>query len=334
MSYAQPVGRDGFFYNGDLSVETSNLNRHKRASVQEIKAIFHPDQKKSKTTAAPVTPDPVAHWYEAQLIHYGIPPSKDKARAKVKLLEALNTGKLVVPPGIAKLEAELKKEYAAADKKARAAYKANVGAGAKNTAVDTPRKRKQSESSNNVNVTIHLSGYGPQQVSMLSESTSHADSPVQADGPPPRKKARKAAGISAGQKGPADDQDPLSATKPKKQPAKKTSKTTQFDEELAANIALAQTMKAGTKRPAARNSTAADTNDKPASTSKAKKVQPTEAPFAMDDAMSSKKATAEKSTLGTKKEGIAKKEPGLKKETATKKEAMVKKETPVKKEPP
>ena len=142
MSYAQPVGRDGFFYDGDLSAETSNLNRHKRATVQEIRAIFHPDLRKSKTSTAPIAQDPVAHWYEAQLIHYRLPPSKDKARAKVKLLEALNTGKRVVPPGIAKREAELKKEYTAADKKARAAYKANLTAGVKDVVVDTPRKRK------------------------------------------------------------------------------------------------------------------------------------------------------------------------------------------------
>jgi len=32
----------------------------------------------------------VGHWYEAQLRHYGLPPTKDKNAAKVRLLGALN----------------------------------------------------------------------------------------------------------------------------------------------------------------------------------------------------------------------------------------------------
>lgn len=45
------------------------------------------------------------------MIHYGLPPSKNKAVAKMRLLDALNAGKLVVPKEIAKIEAELKKEW-------------------------------------------------------------------------------------------------------------------------------------------------------------------------------------------------------------------------------
>ena len=96
MAFAQPAVKDNFLYNGDLFVDVGNLNRHKRASVAEITEVLRPDLKNVKNAAA--VKDPVGHWYEAQLIHYGLPPSKDKARAKMRLLENLNQSKLTVPP--------------------------------------------------------------------------------------------------------------------------------------------------------------------------------------------------------------------------------------------
>lgn len=169
MSFAPPVSRDGFYYNGDLYVEVGNLNRHKRASVPEIAAILRPDIKKTKTKtwALPATPlrDPVGHWYEAQLIHYGLPPSKDKARAKIRLLEALNASTLVVPAHIAALEASLKKEYEAAERKAKAQYKAEFAAAAGEDRSGSSKKRKKSDSAvanggSTVNVNINLGLYG------------------------------------------------------------------------------------------------------------------------------------------------------------------------------
>jgi len=151
MSFAPPIARDGFYYNGDLYVEVGNLNRHKRAPIPEIIAILRPDLKQSK--AVPLK-DPVGHWYEAQLVHYGLPPSKDKARAKMRLLEALNTSKLVVPEGITRLEAQLKKEYAAADRKAKAQYKANVTASGKCDSATVGKKRKLSEPTDTGNVNV------------------------------------------------------------------------------------------------------------------------------------------------------------------------------------
>ncbi len=142
MSFAPPIARDGFYYNGDLYVEVGNLNRHKRASIPEITAILRPDLKQSK--AVPPK-DPVGHWYEAQLIHYGLPPSKDKARAKMRLLEALNTSRLVVPDGITRLEGQLKKEYTAADRKAKAQYKSDMTALGKSDSATAGKKRKLSE---------------------------------------------------------------------------------------------------------------------------------------------------------------------------------------------
>ena len=84
MAFAAPIVRNNFHYNGDLYVDVGNLNRHKCASVAEITEVLRPDLKKKPKGGLPPK-DPVGHWYEAQLVHYGLPPSKDKARAKLKL---------------------------------------------------------------------------------------------------------------------------------------------------------------------------------------------------------------------------------------------------------
>ncbi len=165
MSFAPPIARDGFYYNGDLYVEVGNLNRHKRASIPEIIAILRPDLKQSKAASAVSPPkEPVGHWYEAQLIHYGLPPSKDKARAKMRLLEALNTSRLVVPEGIVRLERQLKKDYATADRRAKAQYKAEMTASGKTESASTPKKRKQSEPTNSVNVNINFGPFAGQMM--------------------------------------------------------------------------------------------------------------------------------------------------------------------------
>ena len=158
MAFAQPVVKDNFVYNGDLFVDVGNLNRHKRASVAELTEVLRPDLKKPKNAAA--VKDPVGHWYEAQLIHYGLPPSKDKARAKMRLLENLNQSKLSVPPQITAIETALKKEFAAAERKAKAQHKASLAAtpSMQKDSVST-KKRKMADNKNafptiNVNVSV------------------------------------------------------------------------------------------------------------------------------------------------------------------------------------
>lgn len=95
MSFTAAVGKDGFFYNGsELFVEVGGVNRHPRAAISELTELLRPDKKQLKGAAAP---DKVGHWYEAQLMHYGLPSSKDKARCKVRLLDALNNHTLNVP---------------------------------------------------------------------------------------------------------------------------------------------------------------------------------------------------------------------------------------------
>lgn len=151
MAFAPPAVRDSFSYNGELYVDVGNLNRHKRASVAEITQVLRPDLTKSKKNA-PVK-DPVGHWYEAQLIHYGLPPSKDKARAKMRLLENLNNAHLNVPPSIISLESDLKKEFAAAERKIKAQHKAAIAVTQSTSAKEAQtKKRKESD----VNVTVNL----------------------------------------------------------------------------------------------------------------------------------------------------------------------------------
>ncbi|WYZ43650.1 hypothetical protein EsH8_VII_000086 [Colletotrichum jinshuiense] len=109
MALAAPVSRDGFSFAGDSFSVSASGHVHRRCSIPELKAHFE---------ALGNGKDHPGHWYEAQLLHYGLPPSKVKGTAKMRLLEAVNSGRMAVPAPIAALERELKKEYTAANKKA------------------------------------------------------------------------------------------------------------------------------------------------------------------------------------------------------------------------
>jgi hypothetical protein len=104
-----PIIRGEFIYHNVLLVDAGgDLKRHPRASLGDIKTLL--DGKTPK--------DQVAHFYEAQLIHYGLQRTKDKNTAKVRLQQALNQKKLVVPPHIVDMEAQMKKDFAASVRKA------------------------------------------------------------------------------------------------------------------------------------------------------------------------------------------------------------------------
>ncbi|KAK6845078.1 hypothetical protein PG995_015188 [Apiospora arundinis] len=132
-----PVARDGFaFANGDLYAEVSGHNRHRRATLAELKTHFDKGSDK----------DHPAHWFEAQLIHYGLPPSKTKAVARMRLFDAVKVagGK----GGTLKLDREAKK-----------ALKSTGGAAGPSTATTATKKagtkRKAEES---VDVTVNVAG--------------------------------------------------------------------------------------------------------------------------------------------------------------------------------
>ncbi|KAF5554069.1 hypothetical protein FNAPI_6541 [Fusarium napiforme] len=85
---APPVAEDGFaFADGVFFAQSSGQNRHRRATATELKEHFTSGNDK----------DHPAHWFEAQLIHYGLPPSKTKSVARMRLFDAVNAGSLKVP---------------------------------------------------------------------------------------------------------------------------------------------------------------------------------------------------------------------------------------------
>ncbi|RDA95304.1 hypothetical protein CP533_3512 [Ophiocordyceps camponoti-saundersi (nom. inval.)] len=132
---APPVTADGFaFAEGVFFAEASGQNRHPRASNHEIKTHF---------SSSGSERDYPAHWFEAQLIHYGLKPSKNKAVARTRLLDALNAGALKVPSSIAKLEGDLKKEWTKLSREAKrdsqsAGKSASSAAGVKRKTASTP----------------------------------------------------------------------------------------------------------------------------------------------------------------------------------------------------
>ena len=131
MAFAPPVSNGKFSFSVDsFYVSSSSGNHlHRRASPAEIQAVFQPE----------ATTDPAAHWYEAQLIHYGLAPSKTKSVAKMRLFDAVNGNKLVVLKDIQKIEADMKKEWRKREKAARDATKDQSSAG------NSKRKRKAEE---------------------------------------------------------------------------------------------------------------------------------------------------------------------------------------------
>jgi hypothetical protein len=137
---APPVTSDGFaFANGDFYAEASGQNRHRRATPAELRTHFASGSDK----------DHPAHWFEAQLLHYGLKPSKTKSVARMRLYDAVNANQLKVPATISLLENSLKKEWTKMDRDAKKAADgvtkakppAAAEGSAKANATKTKRKR-------------------------------------------------------------------------------------------------------------------------------------------------------------------------------------------------
>ncbi|CAF9939305.1 hypothetical protein IMSHALPRED_001288 [Imshaugia aleurites] len=288
MSFAAPGFKDGFWYDGDLYVEVGGLNRHKRAPIAEITAILRPDLKKSKTTTAQPSKDPVGHWYEAQLLHYGLPPSKDKARAKMPWRCLLQS---------ADFEESLRKEFKAAEKKAKAQYKLQLEGEPKDTT--KARKRKQPDSAPNVNVTVNFDGMGT-----TTEQQLHS----------PNKKSKAA---------PEKNSETEAAIVGTRAP------------QAASNKEASATKSPITKKPSAMTKTVASKQDKfGAKTEPAVKEESSmkKEPTMKKESLAKKVLTVKKSMM--KNESMAKKATPLKKESAMKKEKTTERKSAVKAEKP
>lgn len=105
--FAPPARRGEFLYTSVLYADPGNANHHPRASTAELAALLRPEAPKlyakgRKPDISTPAKDPAWHFYSEQLIHYGLPVTKDKNTAKVRLLTAMNQFKLEVPPWVLK----------------------------------------------------------------------------------------------------------------------------------------------------------------------------------------------------------------------------------------
>ncbi|KAL1740713.1 hypothetical protein HDZ31DRAFT_67668, partial [Schizophyllum fasciatum] len=100
-----PASRDGFFHDGHkFYVLVDNKHEHTRCDATTLYGLL----------TTPTNRDRPAHFYTAQMMHYGMqPPMKTRDPAKRKLLAAfaVNEGTIHVPANVLKLEKELEKEY-------------------------------------------------------------------------------------------------------------------------------------------------------------------------------------------------------------------------------
>jgi hypothetical protein len=123
-TFALPARRGDFLYSSVFYADPGNGNHHARASVAELAALLRPEApnlytKSRKPEVATPAKDPAWHFYSAQLLHYGLPFTKEKNAAKVRLLNAMNAIQLEVPAWVLKLEGELKNEWEAENRKLR-----------------------------------------------------------------------------------------------------------------------------------------------------------------------------------------------------------------------
>ncbi|MCJ1481438.1 hypothetical protein MMC06_001596 [Schaereria dolodes] len=328
MSFAAPVSKNGFHYNGDLWVEVGGgLHRHKRASIAELTNLLRPE-KKSRGSSLPIDKDNVFHWWEAQLMHYGLTPSKNKAVAKIRLLEALNEKSLTVPASTKILEEELRKEFSAAEKKAKAQHKAQMAGTISTVQPSNKRKQSHSEPSNvsNIQFNITIAHNG----NMIPNFEGHATNADLAKA----KKVRKASATTSMNTNTTTQAPEAKAIKQKKTPAK-TSAHTYATIQVPGNTAAAQTKP--TKQQSDKSFDANPSPAKPPGKPVSQKTLPTSSKVTLNSPVGKKAVLARKESSGIikrsmKKDLSMKKEDAIKKEPSTTKKSVLKKEPKVKNE--
>lgn len=254
MALAPPAEKDGFSYAGDAFYrEASNLNRHRRATLPELKAHFNGKDASGDNNRP-------AHWYEAQLLHYGLPPSKVKGTAHKRLWDAVIKPGLAVPAHILKIEADLKKEWAKREREAKKVLKDSAAAKPAASAKGTKRKADQLSTATSVNVSV--SGNGSNMVNVVVQTTQSVS-----------KKAKTATRVSKAKKA-APAKSMAGTASSKKATAPQTARKTVTPMEKKTTTAMKKTPTAA--KPAVRSP------GKPKATPK----QPGRAPFASGFAMS------------------------------------------------
>lgn len=165
------VSEGKFAYaNGVLFAEASNQSQHRRASKEELVAHFASGSDKDHTS----------HWFEAQLIHYGLQPSKVKSVARMRLYDVVRQGTLLVPPSMTDLENKLKKEWTKRERQDKKKAAKGLEAVAVPQTGTTAGKRKAEIA---VNVTINTNSLGsiastPTKRAKTSESPEKSSAPA------------------------------------------------------------------------------------------------------------------------------------------------------------
>lgn len=148
MSFKSPIVRDSFhFLDGAFSAITSTGAIHQRRTAAELEAHFLKGLLASNSPTG--IKDHPAHWYEAQLLHYGLPVSRIKGTAKCRLMSAVlrNPAGLAVPAHIEMLEKEMEAEWDALRKRNTAENKEKAESG---------KKRRSGDDSDDININISI----------------------------------------------------------------------------------------------------------------------------------------------------------------------------------
>ncbi|KAL6861940.1 hypothetical protein J3F83DRAFT_216200 [Trichoderma novae-zelandiae] len=159
------------FTNGVFLAESSGHNKHRRATHEELRTHF----------ASGSDRDHTAHWFEAQLMHYGLPSSKVKSVARMRLFDAVRGGSLSVPLHLTELEQKLKKEWTKRDRDEKKAAKAASLKAAPRAEASTARKRKAEVT---VNVTVNTSATAATASASKRTKTSASSADDSAPAPP------------------------------------------------------------------------------------------------------------------------------------------------------
>ncbi|KAI2632060.1 hypothetical protein GGR54DRAFT_15514 [Hypoxylon sp. NC1633] len=241
MSLAPGVSKDGFSYAGDLFAEASGHNRHRRATVAELKDHFKSGSEK----------DHPAHWFEAQLIHYGLQPSKTKAVARMRLFDAVNGGKLSIPSHVKKIESDLKKEWTKNEREAKKA----LG----DTSSPAIKSAKRKAESSNVDVTVSVGGINitvsANNSAKRTKATAKPATPAKAIKKEPQSKAKKEPQPKPKKEPqPKSKATPSSAAKPKAEPKAKA--TPQKTPSFASTTATPTARRGGIHQGSSRGSPA------------------------------------------------------------------------------
>ena len=205
---AASVVRGEFEYRDTLFVDVGgDGKRHPRASPAELKDLLN----------GKVAKDQVGHWYEAQLIHYGLQRSKQKDTAKVRLQQALSQGKLKVPPHIADMESQMKKDYAAAVRKAKKSVGGDIAP------VKMAKRRKDEEESETSSKRTKIA----MNVGDITINIEHGASVSEGRKSSSKSSTKPKAGTANAKQTADPEGKPSSKTTPAKVTAKQTAKTSE-----------------------------------------------------------------------------------------------------------